>query len=131
VPDRIGAERPAWFLAAAPAATFLVGVLIGGLVFGVAIKNDGSGDASSIRSTTPPTVTGPTSSDVTVTVPGACEDAAAVVQQSLDLLRQAATAVRDFNPSEVVDVLDQLEEADAELRELSTQCSAVDVQSDN
>lgn len=119
--------RPAWWMRAAPALTFLVGLALGGLVVGVAANSSNqAGESKSQTAQTPSADAG--SPDVTVTVPGACQDAAALVQQAVVLLRQGAADVRDFQPNDLVEMLDKLETIDAELRAVSPKCSAIGVE---
>jgi len=114
-----------WVVSAVPAITFVVGLVLGGLVIGVGIDGDGGNPAG-----TPTTAGGsqPTpTSDVTVVVPNACIQAAETVTEAMDLIREGVTAVRDFQPQELIELLDQLEDLDARGRDLAQQCSEVDV----
>jgi hypothetical protein len=119
-----------WWTIAVPAVTFLVGLGLG-LVIMVA-----TGDPSEPDADTPAADGSPSASssaddtgtpDTVVTVPGACEDAARNISEATRLLDDVAASVRDFQPDELVDLLDQLEQLDAETRELAEQCRTVDV----
>lgn len=118
----------AWWLRAAPALTFLIGLTMGGLVVGVAVNNS-SPSGQSPPSTEQSTAPGTGTPNVTVTVPGACQDAAALVSKAVVLLRRGAGDIRDFQPTDLVEVLNELETTDSRLRGLSKECSAVGVQS--
>ncbi len=119
-------ERP-WLAAAVPAATFVVGLILGGLVIGVGIVGE-TGDPDAGGSPSPSEGSQPTpTSDVTVVVPNACIEAADTVTEAMDLIQDGVSALRDFRPQELVELLDQLEDLDARARDLAQQCSEVDV----
>ncbi len=65
--------------------------------------------------------------DTVVTLPGACEDAADSLTEATRLIDDVAGAVRDFRPDELVGLLDQLEDLDAQVRSQTAECSRVDV----
>lgn len=117
-----------------PALTFVVGLLLGGLVVGVGLDNGSTGSdepgatPSTDASTDPqPGDTESSPSDTTVRVPAACIEAAAMVEEALDLVRSGIAAVRDVQPDELISVLDELEALEPQARELARQCSAVEV----
>jgi hypothetical protein len=127
--ETTGHERSSpsrWWFSAVPAATFLIGLVLGGLVIGLGL----SGDDGSPHADTTPTPTGgdqPTpTSDVTVVVPNACLEAADTVEQAMDLISGGARSVTEFEPEELVELLDQLEDLDAQARELARQCAEAD-----
>ena len=62
-----------------------------------------------------------------MTLPAACDQAAAKVSQAYTLLRQAVTQVRDFHADQLVETLNQLEDIDAQTRPLVATCTAVSV----
>lgn len=111
-----------WLVAAVPAAAFVIGLVLGGLVVGVGLSDD---EPSAASETTPsPTATEPTStSDVTVVVPNACLEAARTIDEALMLIRGGANSVRDFEPDALVQLLDELEDLDNRATALSQQCS--------
>ena len=117
-------STPRWAVAV-PAVTFIVGLLLGGVVIGAGM---GGGDSpeSDAGPTTPGAGPTPTS-DVNVVVPNACLEAAATVNEAMDLIQDGVGAVRDFRPEELVEMLNQLELLDARARDLAQQCSQVDV----
>jgi len=116
-----------WALRALPAITFLVGVALGGVFVGVGLDGDGlGGDSQSTGTTTDPTGSG-TTSDTSIVIPAACSQAADTVTEAVDLIRDGAASVRDFQPKQLIEVLDALEVLDPKLQRLAQQCSAVDV----
>ena len=118
-------STPRWAVVV-PAATFIVGLLLGGVVIGVGIDSDEGSPESDASPTT--SGAGPTpTSDVTVVVPNACIEAAATVNEAMDLIQDGVGAVRDFRPEELVEMLNQLELLDARARDLAQQCAQVDV----
>ncbi len=114
-----------WLVRVLPAVTFLVGIVVGGLIVGLSGIGDGSGDsnASDPAEPTSSIATG----DTNVAIPAACSKASDVVAEAVQLLRGGAAAVRDFQPDVLVKVLGDLETLDPELRKLAAQCSAVDI----
>lgn len=114
-----------------PAATFLVGLLIGGLLIGVG-RTDGEAsgaepgtDASAAPS--PATGSAAAPGDTVVTVSAACKMAAEKVRQATSLLRSTAGDVRKFRPDAIVKALNRLEDLDSQTRPLLRQCSQVEV----
>jgi len=110
-----------------PAITFVVGLLLGALVVGVGL--DGDGTATDGDSTeTPTSGADPTpTDDVQVVVPQECLQAAQTVTEATNLIRSGVEAIRDFRPDELADLLDRLEDLDAEAQDQAAQCSQVDV----
>jgi len=116
-----------WMTRVFPAATFVVGVVLGGLVVGAA-SSGGSGSPSEPPQAAAPTATATAPApETTVVVPGACNQAAEAVTEAVELIRQGAASVRDFDPDELVRVLDELETLEPQARELAARCSDVDV----
>jgi hypothetical protein len=117
-----------WVFRAVPAVTFLVGLLLGGFVVGVGLDRGGSDPGEPGPTATTPEGTGPApTSAATVVVPSACMDAADEIEAAITLIRDGVGAVRDFQPEELVRVLDELEELEARARDLAARCSAVEV----
>src|SRR5680860_273957 len=118
-----------------PAATCLVGLLIGGLVIGVGRSGGGSsgaagddGSSSSPSSTSSPTTASSAlPGDTVVTVPAACQKAADKVREVTRLLRRTVGDVQNFKPDKIVDTLNRLEDLDSEIRPLLQECSRVEV----
>jgi|SRR5680860_1024362 len=114
-----------------PAATFLVGLLIGGLVIGVGMSGSGSGsaagDGGSSSGASPGTAASATPGETVVTVPAACQQAADNLREATRLLRNTVGNVRNFKPDEIIDSLNRLENLDSETRPLLQECSQVAV----
>lgn len=114
----------AWGSRLLPVLTFLVGLGLG-LVVMVALGGD---DASlDVEPEPTPSASAPGGGDTVVTLPAACEAASDNITEATRLLDDVAASVRDFQPQELVDLLDQLETLDAETRKLAGQCSEFDV----
>ena len=124
--EPLGRQR--WFI---PVITFVVGLLLGGLVIG-ALRSGDSGSTAPDASTTPTgsaTVPGsggtaaPTTA--TVVVPAEClkvsEDASALN----DLVRRAVTAARDLDASALSAVVREIDTAQAALRQHAEACKNV------
>lgn len=115
-----------WMLSLLPVATFLIGVLLGGLIIGVGFDSDSDGaDEAGSSASEEPSDVEPSAPDTTVTVPAACRKAAEQVDKAVGLLRDGAAAVRDFQPEKLTEILNELEDVDRRLRELSPQCTGV------
>lgn len=119
-------SRAGWMLKALPAITFVVGVVIGGVFVGVGLDGDDSPDASKPTATRDPGGSEATS-DTAIVIPAACSQAAEAVTEAVSLIREGAASVRDFQPKQLIEVLDELEVLDPELQRLAQRCSAVDV----
>lgn len=120
-----------WGSLVIPAATFLVGLLLGGLVIGVGRSGgDSSGVANgsgSTRSASPTTGGSATPGETVVSVPAACSEAADKIREATTLLRNTVGDFRNFKPNEIVDALNRLEDLDGETRPLLQACSQVGV----
>ena len=115
-----------WGVRLLPALTFLVGLALAAVVVR-AIGPQGDPAATQPPAPSPSASSQATSPDTVVTLPGACEDAAANITEATKLLDDAASAVRDFEPQKLVDLLNQLEDIDNATRPLAQECSRVDV----
>jgi len=111
---------------AVPAVTFVVGLVLGGVVIGVGVDGD-EGSPEADPSATPSGAAPTPTSDVTVVVPNACIEASETVTEAVDVIQDAVGAVRDFRPEELVDMLNELELLDARARDLARQCAEVEV----
>ena len=107
-----------------PTVTFLVGLVLGGV-----LVYANSGGASEVMAPESDTTASPSAADedTLVTLPAACDQAATKVREAYDLLRQAVGQVQDLQADALVDTLNSLEDVDAEARVLVTECSAVQV----
>ncbi len=117
-----GSGPPGWLSWAVPAATFVVGLVLGGVVIGVGTGNDSGGPSAAASPSSGGSTSTPTAA-VTVTVPNACLQAADTVQQATSLIRSAVTDVRDFSPDKLTRTLNRLEDLDAKARAQADQCS--------
>ena len=122
--ESLGRQR--WFI---PVITFVVGLLLGGLVIG-ALRSGDSGTASPVTSASPTasaTGTGGTAAPTTAPVVGPAEclqvsdDAAALN----DLAKRAVTAARDLNASELSGVVREIDTAQKALRQHADACRKV------
>lgn len=131
-PPRIESEESwwqRWGLRLLPALTFLVGLVLGAVVVIAGQLGESVGDVVGEPSPSPSGSADPSAGvgDTVVTLPAACEGAAENITEATRLIDEAATAVRDFRPDELVDLLTRLEVLDAETRELAAECRRVDV----
>lgn len=108
----------------APAIALLVGLVLGGLVVGVASNDSDSDDVDDAV----PTPTASTSAPGTaVVVPDACLQSAETVAEATNLIRNGVGAIRDFRPEEILDLLNELEDLDAQAREQAAMCADVEI----
>lgn len=132
-----GRTRPGWFVAL-PALTLVIGLVLGGLIAGVAI--DGSptdeGPTTDPTSTESPTSTGSPTTDpdepaptgnVEVVVPQACLEAADTVEEATKVLRDGVGAIENFDRQPLLDALNRLEDLEAKARAQANRCSEVEV----
>ena len=112
-----------WYVAV-PAIALLLGMVLGGLVVGVAQNGlTGSSEPAATPSSTNPSPT----EEVTVVVPQECLEAANTVRDATQLLSEGVDAVRDFRPDDLLDLLDRLEALDTLAREQADSCSQTNV----
>ena len=119
--NRRGLSTLSWLL---PAATFLVGLVIGFAVWGAA---DDDGDGGSQAQGTPPVTDSPATGDgngqtATVTVPQSCLDAIEESEQSLDLLEEAVQAIGDLDAGRLQEIVNDLQGASERIRDLGDEC---------
>lgn len=119
--NRRGLSTLSWLL---PAATFLVGLVIGFAVWGAA---DDDGDGGSQAQGTPSVTDSPVTGDdngrtATVTVPQSCLDAIEESEQSLDLLEEAVQAIGDLDAGRLQEIVNDLQGASERIRDLGDEC---------
>jgi len=119
--NRRGLSTLSWLL---PAATFLVGLVIGFAVWGAA---DDDGDGGSQAQGTPSVTDSPVTGDdngqtATVTVPQSCLDAIEESEQSLDLLEEAVQAIGDLDAGRLQEIVDDLQGVSERIRDLGDEC---------
>ncbi len=115
-----------WGYAVVPAATFVVGLLIGALVTGA---GSDSGDEPAATETVSVSPSPSESADTEVRVPRECVEAAETAEEATQLILDNLSAIQDFQGQRIIDMLDRLEELSGETRELSKSCSDIDVSS--
>lgn len=115
-----------WGVRLLPVLTFLVGLGLGLVVMAATGGSDPSAPEAE-PSPTPTATSDPADDDTVVVVPAACEAAAENISEATRLLDDVAGSVRDFEPQELVDLLNRLEDLDRETRSLARDCSEVSV----
>lgn len=112
-----------WVSRLVAAGTFVLGLLLGVLVTWIG-SDSGSleldGDAGA---PTPAETSATPGDDATPSAAQACLEAADAVEEAVALIRGGAAATRDFQPAELVEVLNQLEDLDPRLRDLADRCA--------
>lgn len=119
-PDR----RPGRAFVVLPAATFLVGLLLGAGLVRLAFEgdnDDGDGGAGQ-ASPSPSAAATPSASPDAIVVPGACTRAAREAGSTVALLRDALGAITDLDAARLADILDELEKLDQQIREDVATC---------
>jgi len=119
--NRRGLSTLSWLL---PAATFLVGLVIGFAVWGAGGDDE---DGGSQAQGTPPVTDSPATGDgngqtATVTVPQSCLDAIEESEQSQDLLDEAVQAIGDLDAGRLQEIVDELQSASERIRDLGDEC---------
>ncbi len=119
--NRRGLSTLSWLL---PAATFLVGLVIGFAVWGAAgDENDGESQTQGTPSLTDSPAPGDGNGrTATVTVPQSCLDAIEESEQSLDLLDEAVQAIGDLDAARLQEIVDDLQGASERIRDLGDEC---------
>ncbi len=131
VPAQDGRSGSLWSVFA-PAAALLLGLVLGGVLVGVVVDGD---DERSLgtdpsASPTPGGDSGSPSAGATViVVPDECLAAADSVDQAVELARQGADAVRQFEPEQLRELLRELEELDLRARAQAEACREVQTSS--
>ncbi|NYD40379.1 hypothetical protein [Nocardioides panaciterrulae] len=110
-----------------PAGTFLLGVLLGGLVTGVALDGHGGTRAEGTPSTSPTQASPSPSGGTAVVVPDECAAAAQTVRDATALIRDNVAAIRDFQAQKIVDFLNRLEDLDKRAGQEAAACQDVSV----
>ena len=123
--DEVDDSSRSWLGLLVPTVTFLVGLVLGGVL----VYANSGGDASDVAVPESEATASPSAGaqDTVVTLPAACDQAATKVREAYALLRQAVGQVRDFQADALVDTLNSLEDVDEEARVLVSECSAVQV----
>jgi len=131
--DDPGAGREAasstwtWLL---PVLTFLVGCVLGGVVVGAGTL-DGDDEqvaAPSVTSSQAPGQGGepsPTPSDLVVTIPESCLQAAEAAAEASQQFDDVVAAVRDLDARRLQVIVDRVQQAQPEAQRLAEQCRSV------
>lgn len=129
--DEAPRRSTSWWPVVLPVATFLVGLLLGGVVMGVAADDDDSPSAESRpTSSASPEDAGGTPGQgtaTTVVVPDECIAVADTVEEATRLTRRMTSALRDFDADQLRDQLRQLETLDQQARDQVRACREIDV----
>lgn len=112
-----------WGIAVAPAAALVVGLLLGGLVVGVA--GGGSSPKAETTVTAAPTAGSTSTADTAVIVPQECFEAARTVRDVTALIRENVTAIREFRGQAIIEMLNQLEDLTQLANDQADACSEV------
>lgn len=120
--DRPGPVRHDRWFVVLPAATFVVGLVLGGGF--IALTSGDAGSDGAAQPTSAPTSTDPnaSSSGLTVTVPGSCVDAAELSQDVLDLADRAASAIQDLDAGQLQSLLSDMEDLQQAVRDAADRC---------
>jgi len=108
-------------LAFLPAITFVLGVVFGGVMVGVAGRSEGSG-ADQAPVPTPSQRTSPSTGDTLVALPQECLAVADTVDQLTQLVRDNLDAIREFRSHDIVEMLNRLEDLDQQARDQADAC---------
>ncbi len=116
-------SRPGGWYIALPAIALVLGLVLGGVVVGLAMSGDsGSGtDAADDQASVAPQPTALPSD--TLVIPTACADAAESVREAASLLDDGVTAIRNFQRKKIVDLLNQLEDLSRQSQDQADTCS--------
>jgi len=117
----------AWWSRLLPAATFVVGLILGGLLIGLSSTGDSADDPADPEPSQ--TSATPTDEATAVVVPASCAEASREAETAVELMRDGAAAVRDVETERLAQVLNDLEDTQARLEKLSAECSQVKVES--
>ena len=121
--DEVDDSSRSWLGLLVPTVTFLVGLVLGGVL----VYANSGGDASDVAESEATASPSAGAQDTVVTLPAACDQAATKVREAYALLRQAVGQVRDFQADALVETLNSLQDVDEEARVLVSECSAVQV----
>lgn len=118
-----------WWYVVVPAATFVIGLVIGALVTGVGSSSDDEASPAETESAGPTPADSPTtaSADTTVVVPRECIEAAETAEEATQLILDNLSAVRNFEGERIIELLDRLEELSQQTQDLGQSCSEIDV----
>lgn len=117
-----GGSRSAAFVLV-PAATFLVGLLLGAALVWVAGPDQSTPDDEPRTETSPTAPASPsTPAAEDLVIPADCVQAVESAREVVDRLRQAVDAVSNLDTERLLDILDELERLDRQIREDASEC---------
>jgi len=125
--DQQRSSRGPWWSSAsvlAPVVALIIGLVLGAVVVGAGQSSRSPEDAETVTVTPSPDATG---NDTAVVVPQECVQAAETLEEATDRLREVVGAVRDFSRDRLVELLNELEDLEAQAREEAVACSEVDI----
>ena len=112
--------RSGWFVAL-PAVTLVLGIALGGLVTWAA--TDSGSTAGTTADAGIPTPSASTSQAGTAVVaPDSCLEAAQTLTDAFNEIQDGVAAIRDFEPSPLIDTLNRLEDLDQLARDQVASC---------
>lgn len=106
-----------------PAATFLIGLLLGGIFIAVSGTDGDDGPTLGVPTELVPTPgTSGTRTDLTVIVPAACLEVADTADEVLALGRDAAAAIGELDARELQRLVNEMQQLDQVVRDLVSLC---------
>lgn len=119
-------KSTSWWI---PAATFVVGLVLGGGVIAATSSGDDAATTSAASPSPSTSASSPgvsaspsTPADATLTVPGECLQVAEDSQKVLDLVNDAVAAVRDLDASALSDVVREIQSSQDTLTKQTEAC---------
>jgi len=125
--DGQGSARSTWTWLL-PVLTFLVGCVLGGVVVAAGAFDDEQVAAPSATSSPTPGGDGepsPTPSDLVVTIPESCLQAAEAAAEASQQFDDVVAAVRDLDARRLQEIVDRVQQAQPEAQRLAEQCRSV------
>jgi|GEM_PF-4914294 len=120
-----GRPRPvSRWVVAAPSITLVLGMLLGGSLVWLTTNN---GDGPEAGDEPTDTTDSPPEPGTAVVVPDACLEAAESVREATELIRDGVDDVRAFRAEAIIDMLNDLEDLDAQARAQAETCAEVEV----
>lgn len=117
-------SRWSWLL---PVLTFLVGLVLGGVVIFAGTSGDDDGAAASADASPSPGVVAtedPDSTDLVVRVPQSCLDAADGALEASQQVDDAVAAVRDLDARRLQEIVDEVQRLQPDVRDQAERCRA-------
>ncbi len=119
--DHDNGSKASKLLWAVPALTFLGGLLLGGVLVGATVDRDPpEAPDNQPAAAAPAPANG--QGGVTVEVPPPCLEAVDRAEEAMTLAADGLSALRDFEPQRLGDVVDQLQRMEPEVRRQAAEC---------